>query len=212
MRKPLATGAFALATVATLCAISTVILTSVEAAPKVKIGAYVESLCPDSRRFILDQLIPAANELDGIMDVNIVPFGKARTLGQGKMICQHGARECDGNRLQACVLAYGKSQLERDATIGCLFRGQESARDCVSKYLKGVTYEQVEKCKTSEESYRLMELAEKKTGKLGYVPHLTYNDESSEDIQQQMETNLKGFICDKYTGTKPEACKNLAAE
>lgn len=46
--------------------------------PQVPVTVYYESLCPDSARFIVDQLHPTKlSPLGRFMDVILIPFGKA---------------------------------------------------------------------------------------------------------------------------------------
>lgn len=176
----------------------------------IQLGVYFESLCPDSKRFFLDQLIPAYNDIGGIMQLNLVPFGHARVLGPNKMICQHGARECDGNRLMACIAtqpgATDKNSLE---TIGCVFESKNAPEECVNKYLGADSYSEVEKCKNSTDSYRLMVTYAAETGRPSYVPHLKFNGEHSEAIQEGLEFNLKRYVCEHFNGTKPNGCNDL---
>ncbi|EEB20533.1 hypothetical protein Phum_PHUM620270, partial [Pediculus humanus corporis] len=44
----------------------------------VNVTVFYESLCPDSIRFIKKQLHPTYSELKDYMNVELVPFGKAR--------------------------------------------------------------------------------------------------------------------------------------
>lgn len=46
------------------------------------VAVYYESLCPDSVRFIQNQLLPNYDDLSDYIDVLFVPFGKSevRTL------------------------------------------------------------------------------------------------------------------------------------
>lgn len=176
----------------------------------VKVGVFFESLCPDSKRFFLKQLVPTYRDIGNIMQVDLIAFGHAKVFGTDKMICQHGARECDGNRLMACILKQrGVSQKDAIETIGCVFENKQSHEECVKKYLPGVAYGDIERCKNSTMSYRLMVEYAGETGDVDYVPHLTFNGKHSEDIQQGLEFNLKRYVCENYNGTKPDECKNL---
>lgn len=191
-----------------LCSVA---LTAI-AEERFKLGVYMESLCPDTRRFFLRQLVPTYREIGSIMDLKLVPFGHARTLGNNRMICQHGARECEGNRRMACLLARSTNQSEIVETFGCLFAQEETTKDCVSKNMPNVNFDQVEKCTSGDESYQLMVQAEKDTGRISYVPKLTANDQYSEDIQEQLEGQLKETVCKQYKGSVSlDACKNVAS-
>jgi len=84
------------------------IVSSSSAAESVKMTVYYESLCPDSQYFIATQLHPVW-ELFGSEELNLIfnPFGKANFTewdSSWNFTCQHGPRECEGNKIQSCVL------------------------------------------------------------------------------------------------------------
>ena len=70
--------------------------------PKVKVEVYYEVLCPDSRHFVLDQVVSTWKSLDAIMDIKYIPFGKAtykkddQDKNGWQFTCQHGKNECIG--------------------------------------------------------------------------------------------------------------------
>lgn len=45
--------------------------------PRVSVTLYYESLCPDSRYFITQQLFPTWMMLQDIMSITLVPYGNA---------------------------------------------------------------------------------------------------------------------------------------
>ena len=174
----------------------------------IRLGVFMESLCPDTRRFFRDQLVPTQRLIGDIIDIDLVPFGHARVLGNGKMLCQHGAKECEGNRRMACILARSKNQTEIVETFGCLLKLNSSPKDCVTNNMANLSFDELETCTTGDESYQLMIAAEKESGRLGYVPHLEVDGKSSNEIQDQAENNLKDYMCKLYTGlSPPEPCK-----
>jgi len=178
---------------------------------KIRLGVFYESRCPDSKRFFVQQLAPAMRELGSILKPELVAFGHARVLGPNKMVCQHGPKECEGNRLMACVQSRATSELAMVETLVCLFEGASKTDDCISKHLPGVSPDDINKCKTSDESFQMMVKNEKLTGKLGYVPHITVDGQTSEEIQTGAEWNLKQFLCNYYKGPKPDSCKQQAS-
>ncbi len=92
----------------TLCSIQLLVLfllNACEGKGKVKLGVYLESLCPDSRRFINKQLTPTFKILSEIFDIDFVPFGNSEytyntTTKEVLFKCQHGFQECYGNKIQ----------------------------------------------------------------------------------------------------------------
>ena len=45
---------------------------------RVKLSVYYESLCPDSVDFITGQLSKAFSEVNELMEIELIPFGKAK--------------------------------------------------------------------------------------------------------------------------------------
>ena len=50
---------------------------TVKAETKVKVDVYYETLCPDSIGFLIRQLIPSYDTMKEMMQLNLIPFGKA---------------------------------------------------------------------------------------------------------------------------------------
>lgn len=73
----------------------------------VEIELYYETLCPQSQRFITDQLWPAYQKLSKYIDlIYFNPYGKAETLNEDpynlKFRCEHGPDECRGGKYTFC--------------------------------------------------------------------------------------------------------------
>merc|ERR1712013_151604 len=82
-------------------------ITAKPANPTVEISVYYESLCPDSIRFVNEQLFPSWKKFKNELKVDLKPFGKANFYASGSswnFTCQHGPEECQGNKVQACIL------------------------------------------------------------------------------------------------------------
>lgn len=45
---------------------------------KVEVAVYYEALCPDSRSFVLKQLLPAYKKIPTQLEVQLIPYGKAK--------------------------------------------------------------------------------------------------------------------------------------
>lgn len=46
--------------------------------PPVVITVFYEALCPDSRSFFTKQLLPTFEKLPHLIQINLVPYGKAK--------------------------------------------------------------------------------------------------------------------------------------
>uniref|UniRef100_A0A034WNW2 GILT-like protein F37H8.5 n=1 Tax=Bactrocera dorsalis TaxID=27457 RepID=A0A034WNW2_BACDO len=86
------------------------VLIAVANAVKVPVTIYYESLCPDSAKFITEQVFPAVKgELRDYVEINWVPYGKSHFTTQGAEVifdCHHGPNECYGNKVHACAIEH----------------------------------------------------------------------------------------------------------
>jgi hypothetical protein len=81
---------------------------SAKIASPVKVEVYIESMCPDSKAFILKQLNPTYSKLHSIIDLEILSFGdsnytiinKTEEQFDVEFVCEHGPQECFGNQIQ----------------------------------------------------------------------------------------------------------------
>lgn len=185
---------------------SLLVVCSAQEAPKVQLEVNFEMRCPDSSRFFLDQALPTYSQLQNIIELKLIPFGKARTSGT-KLFCQHGPRECDLNRLVACVDSKSSNKLPVVLFIHCLFEGLSSHNVCLNRYLPALNYEDIDKCAKGQESFSMMQEFERITGRITYVPRIAVNGKWSSIVQEKAETSLKSYICEVYQGPKPEVCK-----
>ncbi|CAG9581333.1 unnamed protein product [Danaus chrysippus] len=74
---------------------------------KVRIDLYYEALCPASIEYDHKRFGPLVQILGDYLDVHTYPYGFAQTKeekGNISFVCQHGPRECYGNKLHACAL------------------------------------------------------------------------------------------------------------
>ncbi|KAI6188160.1 Gamma interferon inducible lysosomal thiol reductase [Aphelenchoides besseyi] len=76
----------------------------------VNVTIFTESQCPFCTKLLREQIWPFHATRPGIMNLQIVPFGKGNceyTLDrQLACTCMHGPTECDLNRLQNCAISY----------------------------------------------------------------------------------------------------------
>merc|ERR1712226_1686377 len=149
--------------------------------PTVKITVFYESLCPDSKRFVTEQLYPAWGKFGKSLRVSLKPFGKAKvwqTESGWNFTCQHGPQECRGNKLQACVLDQVPDPEEYLPAINCLME-PEARPDC-TQYLVSTSTARLSQCVGGEEGSLLLHSLAQDTLSLNpaltFVPWILFND------------------------------------
>jgi len=172
----------------------------------ITVSVYYEILCPDSKHFILKQLIPVWKKYKKDLNVRLVPFGKgnvAHRNGDYQFTCQHGAEECHGNKLHACLIEnYGNATTQMEV-IGCSMERfklwgatikniDEVMTECVKEFIPDNTHELV--CSNANHL-----LAAHGHETLSLRPRLTFiptiSIDNSLGNQATILRNLDGVIC-----------------
>ncbi|XP_067134316.1 gamma-interferon-inducible lysosomal thiol reductase-like [Centruroides vittatus] len=183
-------------------------------AQPVLVSVYYETLCPDSKRFILDQLWPTYQAVSDIIDVDLIPYGKAyeTELNNGTYLfhCQHGPDECYGNIIQTCavkLLDIRKSL----ALIQCMesySQSQAAGAKCARR--QDIDYNKIEECVQSKQGNTWQHEMAKRTDSLKpplhFVPWITFDGVYTREHQNRGLNDLLGLVCDLYKGPKPESC------
>ncbi|XP_019865840.1 GILT-like protein 1 [Aethina tumida] len=196
-----------------------IILVKLSVAQKLNVDVLYESLCPDSLRFITEQLYPAWSDISPYVNINFVPFGKSSSLQNGsEFVCQHGPRECRGNRLMSCALARIPDQTQQVEYVNCFMKvyrknrknSEEDGRQCAEKINLDVN--DVNACYNSLEGTQLQLNAEKSTVRIlpKFVPTVLYNGEFMQQLQDISLVNFRGLVCELIKTTYPESCKTLS--
>lgn len=133
----------------------------------ITLSVYYESLCPFSKKFFCEQLIPVYRKFGNQVKYELIPSGHTFKLNPSDTFrCQHGPEECYRNKVQGCQVSNGKDLKQTLNFIICMFdnykdRGQSqrcaqkfginwsSLSDCVSG-LQGESLERGNKAKTDE--------------------------------------------------------------
>jgi len=148
----------------------------------VNVEVYFESYCPDSIRFINNQLYPAWKKFKGldVIDLKLFPYGKAErdfTDGQYEFSCQHGSKECQVNIIENCVIDVSENNTSTYLPIiDCLMRNRrekepnEDIENCVEQ--GDMDYNKVQACMESDHGNELLFKAGAATDNLN--PRLTY--------------------------------------
>jgi len=188
----------------------------------IKLSVYYESLCPDSRRFINNQLYPTIQTLGGVsnlyLETEFVPYGKATTEvvnGTFQFDCQHGNQECEGNRVHACALQKLPAA-DAAAFINCsmaLFNSPITDPDCAASL--GLNYTKIENCLNTWEASTLLAANGIRTHDLEptlyYVPWIMFNNVFTVEDLDVAQRDLLGLLCDKLDSanvTAPAQCGN----
>jgi interferon gamma-inducible protein 30 len=184
--------------------LSFLILVSSRRVP-LKIDIYIESLCPDSRNFVLKsfrnfQAFPNRAQL---ADVTFYSFGNAiEKLDGSKWVfeCQHGENECLGNTIHSCAQA----RLEKDAYnnfLICIFNDigktrldfKRSLSNCLNNTeLVG----QILQCANSKEGNELHHrMARLTPAEHTYVPWVTVDGKHNKNVEDMIMLDMVKYLC-----------------
>ncbi|CAH1153261.1 unnamed protein product [Phaedon cochleariae] len=184
----------------------------------VKVSLYYEALCPYSQEFIKDQLFPGYQVLGDVLDLDLVPYGKAKMSninGKWKLTCQHGPKECFGNKIQACVLDLNYTQAKSMNFIGCVMstetpENKKIAKKCAEK--NKLSWTDIKLCMNGEQVNEIMEKMGNKTNnlepKMMYVPYILFNDIHDDDVEDEARENFLKTVC-KMFKNKPPGCSDF---
>ncbi|RVE46987.1 hypothetical protein evm_008371 [Chilo suppressalis] len=173
------------------------------------LSVYYESKCPDSRDFVLNQLMPTMKMLPNNIILQLVPFGKAKSIEQGYrgFECQHGPSECLGNIIQSCALNLmrSKTDLKKAEYVACEMKSLASTRgDLTCVQQANLDPEMVNQCIESGEGAELQLDAEFLTGLISpkFIPTVTIDGIFNQQIQDHSQIDLTGTLCSILKETK----------
>ncbi|XP_047736937.1 gamma-interferon-inducible lysosomal thiol reductase-like [Hyalella azteca] len=196
------------------CASAHVASSRADADP-VSLQVFYESLCPDSIRFVEEQLAPVYASLSSILSVDITAYGfasdTAKPEGGYNFTCQHGPDECVGNLLLVCAKKYLPQEPEYIDFNICVMTAEyppSAGEQCAAEL--GVSFAEISACWTSQEGEELLHEAGIYTAaqvpRINYVPWMISNGEHDDAIQAACEFDLEAYVCATYTGTPPLEC------
>lgn len=208
-----------------VCSQMVEIKTSNEDVTPPTLTVYGESLCPYTILFIIQNLIklsefPAKDKL--VSSFEFIPFGNAEETdgsveGSRKFKCQHGEKECYGNKLQNCAFKYldNKSAFEYlscfSQSVKTIGRDKADLNEITQKCSE--SSKEIIECSSSSEGDELLHDAGVRTGDHEYVPYVIFNGVHDEDIQNKAQDDLLGFLCEynKSHGNIVPECSSLAS-
>ncbi|KAF5308907.1 hypothetical protein FQR65_LT00607 [Abscondita terminalis] len=187
---------------------------------KLSVQVLYESLCPDSIKFVQEQLYPVWAELAPYVDIYFVPFGKSASLQDGvSFTCQHGPKECLGNKIQSCALnglADQNAQVEYVNCFMSIFKknvdNNEMGQNCAEAV--GLPWNYVKSCTESLAGVELQLKAEMITlqYKPKFVPTILFNGHFHQEAQDDSQVNFRGVVCTFIEQLNPGACKATAPQ
>ncbi|KAG8230959.1 hypothetical protein J437_LFUL003917 [Ladona fulva] len=184
----------------------------------VKVTVFYEALCPDSRNFFIRQLLPSYEKAPHLLDVVLVPYGKAKTQllpGEGRdegilhFSCQHGPVECQANKVHACAIKYVKKP-DILKYITCMISDntspEEIGRTCAM--VLGIDWLPIQTCSTTLEGDILLRDYGEATHSLR--PHVSFIPtvllDGNQDRQAAILKDLFKEICLKLQSAQPPEC------
>ncbi|GAU93315.1 hypothetical protein RvY_05276 [Ramazzottius varieornatus] len=197
----------------------------------VHVELYYESLCPDCKNFIKEQLFPTAQKVGKIMNLTLIPFGNAKEewddeTSKWVFTCQHGPKECDLNLIEACAIQEISTSLTVDNLadvrniskvqlkfIHCIENSEDPTKapqKCAKKL--DIEWSDIMDCANGERGNQIMHnyalLTEALNPPHDSVPWIVLNGNHTDEIQSAAESDLLKLICDTYKGPNPKGCSS----
>lgn len=180
----------------------------------VQVQVYYETLCPDSIKFITTQLYPAYTTLGPeILKLELIPYGHASeddSNGTRVFTCQHGPRECFGNKIHACAInLYSIENVTN--FVYCSERSNDPANDTNLEqcaHNAGLSWPKIQECFTSGKGDDLLSANGNKTDlvKPVFIPTIVLNGKFNQTYQDESIVDFESLICN-VTGS-PNQCKS----
>lgn len=192
---------------------------------KVPVTVYYESLCPDSKAFIVEQLTPTARgPLGKFIDLTLVPYGKSSFKTQGsdtEFTCHHGPNECYGNKIHSCAIKNieaasfqaGKTKQSKTVDfINCImsrsfpdstFQTQSCGDENEIRNWKSIA-----ECANSTDGSTLLKenglMTEALNPKLSSVPTVLFRNHFDYDTQKIATVDFRRALCQQISPSPPE--------
>ena len=180
---------------------------------QVLVSVYYEALCPDSRNFIIKQLVPTFDSIEDYLELHLIPYGKAETIVVNDDFvfkCQHGETECEANIIHACSIDKIKDSRKQLELVACMIRNNmhppSILKSCAGEMSE---YKAILNCSQSSEGRKLLskygELTKSLRPKVNFIPTITLDND--QDNQILILKNLLRQICQRLE-VPPKECKN----
>ncbi|XP_065218955.1 gamma-interferon-inducible lysosomal thiol reductase-like [Planococcus citri] len=173
---------------------------------RVTVTVYYEALCPDSRSFFIRHLLPTYTRLPNVLEVELVPYGKANTRqiddDHFEFDCQHGINECFANKIHSCAIHYIQDPVLLLNFVTCMIENNDDPEgigiECSQKF--GVSWKPIFQCSRSSQGNWLLKKHGEETNSLNptisFVPTVLLN--KNRHNQASILKNLYEAICSNY--------------
>ena len=184
---------------------------------------YGESLCPDTLKFISNEIKSIYNNKSKsnlISNIDIIMFGNAQENSDSnknnrKYTCQHGDKECKGNKMWTCAKQY----LEQNNFIMysiCLsdilltklkvdIDFVKESTNCISDNSK---LKSILNCYNNNEGDEIVHEEALKTKQHDGVPYIFLDDIHNDEIQKGITADAVSYLCIISNNiNKLEGCK-----
>nr|CAI5855706.1 unnamed protein product [Callosobruchus analis] len=170
---------------------------------KINVSVYYESLCMDSIEFLTTQFHPAYLIHGDKINVDLVPFGKAKAnndSGRWNFTCQHGPRECYGNKIQACTISLWDQRKSTEFVVCTMKSGdaasEENLYKCASE--NNITFSEIKHCAESAKGDELLAFNGYRTTSvrppIRFVPTIIFNNSYNQSMQDMSIQNFSSVI------------------
>lgn len=216
-----------------LCCGLLLVLIAAANAVKVPLTVYYESLCPDSAKFITEQLYPAVKgELKDYVDITWVPYGKSQYSTHGSDVtftCHHGPNECYGNKVHACAIEHIQANsYQTDFTresltldfINCMMKAGKNFPDNVYPGARCAreshinAWENIQTCANNTDGSQQLKKYGDMTNQfqlpLNSVPTIVFKQQYDVKTSEGAMNNFLGTACGYVPQPQPKICAALS--
>ncbi|XP_055903782.1 GILT-like protein 2 [Eupeodes corollae] len=172
---------------------------------QLEVKVYYEVLCPDSIRFIKNQLLPSMvlKNRFNFTDLKFVPFGNVvsyidRRNNEKVLRCQHGRKECELNALHASIIEHNTKREAFDM-ISCLMSGYNRNLDkCATQF--GINVDAAQHSKNTRLTSDILEKYGNDTYSINpsFIPTISIDNVYSWDEQEDILEDFDAVFCKRY--------------
>lgn len=180
----------------------------------VMLQLYYETLCQDSKRFVMNQLEPIFRILGPkYLMVEFIPYGHASTTALAgnagyTFVCQNGPTECEGNMRQNCALKRISDNSKQVKFVYCIMSQKDPSAPndkCITE--AGLDVTEISECTKGTEGQKLLaSMGEKTPAEFnylqGHVPSIHINNK----YDKTAELDLLPALCKEFGANGPAVC------